>query len=249
MRSISSISTRKKKLRRRKPPLVSVVMPVHNAEEYLPQAVESILNQTFRDFELIIIDDHSGDKSWNIIKKYMRRSKRIRAFRNHKKIGLPVSVRRGVEMARGDYITKINSDDLCYKTRFEKQVKYLNKNLRTVAVGTQYLFLNEKGKKINKETFPPLFDKIYEYIYRFLPIQQPAFMIAKKRLPRNFDLYNYDADSLEDIELVYKLSKYGKVEKLPFTLLKYRINDEYSFFDTLRKIYFLFFTLRIKGAF
>ena len=238
----------KPKRLRRKPPLVSVIMPVYNSQEYIDKAVQSVLSQTFKDFELIIVDDHSADKSWNIIKRYARKSKKIKSLRNRKKIGLPISVKRALEKARGDYITKIESDDLCYKTRFEKQVRYLNKNRRTVAVGTQYLFINERGRKVNKKVSPPLFERINQYIYRFLPVQQPALMIAKKRLPRNFDFYNYDTDSLEDTELVYKLSKYGEVENLPYTLLRYRLDNDYSLLETLRKIYFLFFVSRIKES-
>ena len=244
----TNLSIKRKARRKRRLPLVSVIMPVYNSDEYLDKAIKSVLNQTFKDFELIILDDHSSDKSWDIIKRYTRRSKRIRALRNYKKLGLPISVKHGLELALGDYITKIDSDDLCYKTRFKKQVKYLNKNRRTVAVGTQYLFVNERGKKVNKKMRSSLFEKAYEYVYRFLPVQQPALMIAKKRLPRNFDFYNYGANSLEDIELVYKLSKYGKVENLPYTLLKYRLDNDYSLLSTLRKIYFLFFISRIKGA-
>ena len=244
----TNLSIKRKARRKRRLPLVSVIMPVYNSDEYLDKAIKSVLSQSFKDFELIILDDHSSDKSWDIIKRYTRRSKRIRALRNYKKLGLPISVKHGLELALGDYITKIDSDDLCYKTRFEKQVKYLNKNRRTVAVGTQYLFVNERGKKVNKKMRSSLFEKAYEYVYRFLPVQQPALMIAKKRLPRNFDFYNYGANSLEDIELVYKLSKYGKVENLPYTLLRYRLDNDYSLLSTLRKIYFLFFISRIKGA-
>ena len=245
-KEIKKLSTKPK--RKNKPPQVSVIMPVYNSQSYLDKAIKSVLSQTFRDFEFIIIDDHSSDKSWNIIKRYTRRSKKIRSFRNNKKMGLATSVKQGVTLARGDYVTKIDSDDLCYKTRFEKQVKYLNRNRRTVAVGTQYLFVNEKGKKLDKKVRPSLFEKTYERVYRFLPVQQPALMIAKKRLPREFDFYNYEAESLEDTELVYKLSKYGRVENLPYTLLRYRIDNGYSFLSMLRKIYFLLFISRIKAA-
>ncbi|MEK7557220.1 MAG: glycosyltransferase, partial [Patescibacteria group bacterium] len=90
-KEIKKLSTKPK--RKNKPPQVSVIMPVYNSQSYLDKAIKSVLSQTFRDFEFIIIDDHSSDKSWNIIKRYTRRSKKIRSFRNNKKMGLATSVK------------------------------------------------------------------------------------------------------------------------------------------------------------
>lgn len=104
---------------------ISVLLPVYNSEKYIKQAVNSILNQTFRDFELVIIDDGSGDNTAELIKEFT--DERIRYFRTEHK-GTPAALNYGVKKCRYAWIARIDADDLIVPERLEKQAEYLNEN-------------------------------------------------------------------------------------------------------------------------
>ena len=107
--------------------LVSIITPCYNAEKYLSQTVESVLSQTWQDWELLIIDDCSSDNSMNIIRDYSRRDARVRYFKTEEPSGSPTLPRNiGIENARGRYIAFLDSDDLWLPTKLEEQVNYLN---------------------------------------------------------------------------------------------------------------------------
>lgn len=107
-------------------PKVSVVMTIYNGEKYVKKAIESILQQTFKDFELIVIDDGSTDNSYNIIKGFM--DNRIHLYKNDTNRGVCYSSNRGIGLAQGEYIARFDCDDISYKTRLEKQVQFLNEH-------------------------------------------------------------------------------------------------------------------------
>ena len=107
-------------------PKVSVLMSVYNGEKYLREAVESILNQTFRDFEFIIIDDGSTDSTNEIIRSYS--DCRIRLLENEENIGLTKSLNKGIDQCRGEYIARMDGDDVSLQQRFSKQLEYLINN-------------------------------------------------------------------------------------------------------------------------
>ena len=114
-------------------PLVSVIMHVYNSSEYLIESIESILNQTFRNFELIIINDGSTDESEKIIKSYA--DKRIVFFIQENK-GLASTLNRGINQARGNWIARMDADNISYPNRLEEQLKFLINNKACVAVGS-----------------------------------------------------------------------------------------------------------------
>lgn len=107
-------------------PTVSVIMPTYNREELLPRAIDSVLSQTYKDFEFIIIDDGSTDNTLQLLKKYADKDNRIRVFRNDKNRGIAFSRERGLEVARGKYIAIMDSDDISLPNRLEKQTAYLD---------------------------------------------------------------------------------------------------------------------------
>ena len=120
-------------------PIVSVVMPVYNGEKYLAAAIESILAQTFTDFEFIIVDDCSLDSSAAIVRAYMKQDARIHFFQLEKNQGQAVARNRGIRAARGDYIAAMDSDDISLPERLGRQVEYLQAHpeIGAVGVGTQ----------------------------------------------------------------------------------------------------------------
>jgi glycosyltransferase involved in cell wall biosynthesis len=228
-------------------PLISVVMPVYNAEEYLAQAIDSILAQSYQNFEFIIVDDASTDNSWKILKEYASVHPQIKLIRNKWNEKQARAVTRAMDEAQGDFIARMDADDVSFPHRLEMQVKYLLKHPRTVAVGGQCILIDKEGNITGEKRFPMKFEDIYEYAFKFCPVQQPSLMIAKKRLPEDFEYYNHDMAPVEDAELVYKLMKYGKLENLPYYMLMYRIHGENSSLKNFKKSFFLTLISRIRA--
>ncbi|MFW6383201.1 MAG: glycosyltransferase family 2 protein, partial [Nanoarchaeota archaeon] len=142
-----------------KKPKVSVLMPAYNSQDYISDAIESILSQTYTDFEFVIIDDCSTDDTWKIIKKYAKNDKRIKAFKNVKNSGVTVSLNNGLEKCSGDYIARMDSDDVSLPKRLEKQVEVLE-NGKADVVGTNIYFIDEQGKVFGKRKYEPVTGKI-----------------------------------------------------------------------------------------
>ena len=111
-------------------PLVTVLIPVYNGEKFLAEAIDSVLNQTFSDFELLIVNDCSTDKSRNIINSYQ--DKRIRLINNEKNIGQTKSMNRGLKLAKGKYIARLDQDDVSCKDRLQLQIKYISGLSKTI---------------------------------------------------------------------------------------------------------------------
>ena len=144
-------------------PTLSVIMSVYNAEKYLSQAIESILNQSFEDFEFIIIEDCSTDNSLKIIKNYVINDKRIRIIqkaKNKKMRGFIENLNIGLSEAKGKYIARMDSDDISHPDRFEKQVLFLDSHPNVFMVGSAINFIDENGKLIRKYEALETDDKI-----------------------------------------------------------------------------------------
>jgi glycosyltransferase involved in cell wall biosynthesis len=230
-------------------PKVSVVLPVYNAVEYLELALNSILTQTFRNFEFIIVDDHSTDGSFEILMEYAKKNKKIKLFRNTKNRGVSETVKKAIRQCRGEYIARMDADDVSLPTRLEKQLKYLEQNKDTVALGGQCLTIDSENRITGNKTFPNSFEEIYKYIFHFIPVQQPTLMIARNRLPKRFVYYVDGMNTAEEVELFFKLFNYGKVENLPDTLLLYRIHDKNTSMKNVKETFLLTLIARIKAIF
>ena len=143
---------RSKTFKEMKKPKVTVLMSVYNGEKYLREAVDSILAQTFKDFEFIIINDGSTDKTAEILKSY--KDARIKIVNNDKNIGLTKSLNKGLKMARGKYIARQDADDISFPKRLETQVRYLEEHKSIIAVGTCINRIDDYGETIGSFIFP-----------------------------------------------------------------------------------------------
>ena len=130
-----------------KNPKVTVLMSVYNGEKYLNEAIDSILGQTFKDFEFLIVNDGSTDKTGEILESY--NDPRIKAINNKKNIGLTKSLNKGLKISKGEYIARMDADDVSMPERLEKELEFLEQNRNVGLVGTDYLFINEKGKVVH----------------------------------------------------------------------------------------------------
>jgi glycosyltransferase involved in cell wall biosynthesis len=200
---------------------ISVIMPVYNAEKYLKQAIESILNQTYQHFEFIIINDGSNDNSKNIINSF--NDERIRIFNNDENIGIVETLNKGIKLSIGKYIARMDADDISLPDRLEKQIFFMEKNQEVGLCSGNVISIDKNGDIISKEwwrenTMPIEWLLIWEN-----PIAHPTTMIRKKTLIEN-DLY-YDKKSLhsEDYDLWCRIALCSKIIRLKDVLIYYRV--------------------------
>ncbi len=197
-------------------------MSVYNSEKYLEEAIDSILNQTYSNIEFIIINDGSTDKSLKIIQEYMLKDKRIVLISRENK-GLPYSLNEGIEIAKGDYIARMDADDISLPTRFEEQVTFMKKNLDIGICGT---WAEIFGETINNRLLrhPKNHDELKTRLLFSVCFAHPTVMIRKNVLELNNLKYNISYMNAQDYELWNKLSQVTKMENIQKVLLKYRIS-------------------------
>jgi glycosyltransferase involved in cell wall biosynthesis len=218
-------------------PLVSVVMPVRNAGNFLLEAIESILNQTYTNLELIVVNDASNDNTAKILSSF--KDKRMKVFKNKRRFGVTKSANLAIGKARGEYIARMDGDDIADLERIEKQVNFLNKNKNVVAVGGQCELIDSDGIKIGEKRFPFENDEIRKMIFSSVPLQQPTLMVNTNLLPKDFVWYDENYSSAEELELLFKLFKFGQIMNLRGYLLKYRIHSGNTSLKDPKKTFFL----------
>lgn len=184
-------------------PTISVILPAYNAARFLAEAIESILNQTFKDFELILINDGSHDQTKDIMLSYKEKDARIVILDNDGNRGLSYSFNHGIEMARGKYIARMDADDVSLPNRFRKQVSYLERHPKISILGSSMIQINEKGDKmftLNREPSHALikFSSLFS-----TPIYHPTIMAKAEILKSNH--YNEGLSNSEDYELWSRL--------------------------------------------
>jgi len=198
-------------------PLVSVIMPVFNAEQFLGQAVESILRQTCDDFELIAIDDGSKDHSLEILKKYASADRRIKIIsREHR--GLVASLNQGVESARGQWIARMDADDIALPQRFERQLQWLEKTGADIC-GSWVKLFGTADRRVIKQ--PQTDEAIKMKMIFCAPLTHPAVMM-KTEMVRQLR-YDQNWEKCEDYDLWERATREGRrMINVPEILLLYR---------------------------
>jgi glycosyltransferase involved in cell wall biosynthesis len=205
-----------------KSPVVSVLLPVYNAEKYIAAAIESVLRQTFKDFEFIIIDDCSSDRSWEIVKKYSKQDKRIVALRNEHNLKGCNTLNKGLKLVRGKYVARVDHDDWSYQDRLEKQFKFMESHSDVGIVGGVMEIINETGKVIGKRKYNLSDREIRRKFFWYSPFSHPLVMIRKSVLDK-VGYYNPAFAPADDYELYFRIGKESKFANLPDVLLKYRV--------------------------
>lgn len=203
-------------------------MAVYNAEKYLKEAIESILNQTYEDFEFIIINDCSIDSSYKILKKYSENDKRIRLINNNENLGLTKNLNNALKISKGKYIARMDADDISELNRFEEQIKFLEKNIGVDIVGTFSNDINEDGNITGERKNPVTHDEILSLLPKVNPIAHPTVMMRKKSIEK-INGYNEEFKKCQDYELWFRAISNGlKCYNIPKFLFKYRMNDNYA---------------------
>lgn len=215
--------------------LVSVVLPVYNAALYLSEAIQSILNQTYSNFELIIIDDASTDNSWIIITQFAQQDKRIRTFRNERNLKLSKTLNLGIEHASGIYIARMDADDISLPDRLEKQVAYMNMHPEVGISGGSMEIMRATGDVFAKRTYHLNDQDIRSHIFRYSPYSHPL-IIMRKTILNKVGGYRDEYNPAEDYELYFRIGAVSKFGNLSDTLLKYRVVDKSMTTGSTRKM-------------
>lgn len=204
-------------------PKVSVVMPVYKGDVYLSEAVESILNQTFPDFEFIIICDDPTDTTRQVLDKYQQSDSRIKIY-YQKREGLINSLNRGFSLARGEYIARMDADDVSLPERFAKQVQYLEKHPEIGIVGSFCWLIDENGHQYGILRVPINDLEIRWTSLLGSPFAHPVVMIRRDIIMQYNLFYDDEWKFVEDYELWIRMLEYTHGVNFIDPLLKYRVH-------------------------
>lgn len=206
-------------------PLVSVLLPVYNAQDTVVEAIQSILAQTYTHFELVVINDGSTDATRERILSV--RDDRIRYYENEGNQGLVYTLNRGIDLCRGKYIARMDADDISLPTRFEKQVEVMEKSPNIIVCGTEVSLFGD----------PEIVKKVPDRAYRFISadeyqknlvlesgIAHPSVMMRKSILDEYHLYYDADYPYAEDYKFWIDLVSYGDFYIIPERLLRYRLS-------------------------
>ena|GEM_PF-6142462 len=209
------------------PPLISVVMPVFNGAKYLSDSIQSILGQSFSNFELIIVDDGSTDDSFDVALKW--KDDRIRIFPSQQRRGVAAALNTGIRVARGEFIARMDCDDIAHSTRLAEQLKYLSAHADVGALGTWAQILQIDGTLGHFLKQQADSARISALIWRQCPLLHPTVMFRREL----FDAFAYDEEAIaEDYDLWYRMVRAGvKLANIRRVLLKYRVHPRQVTFE------------------
>jgi glycosyltransferase involved in cell wall biosynthesis len=206
-------------------PVISIILPAYNCMQFISQTVESLLMQTFTDFELLIINDGSTDKTEEIIQS--QTDERILYVKNKVNSGLVYSLNKGIELAQGKYIARIDADDLCEPHRLQKQYEWLEQRPGTAVVGSLISFMDINGKlngnwALDKKTADS--KSIRNTMPKENCVAHPSVMM-RTNIAKAYQYASYQQHT-EDYDLWLRLLGDGHViEKVPEVLLRYRVHQ------------------------
>ena len=202
-------------------PRISVILPVYNGSAYLAEAMGSVLNQTFRDFELIVLDDASTDGSASVAEQF--NDPRVRVIRQEANRRLPATLNHGLDLARGEWVARMDADDICHPFRFEKQIRWMERKPEIGICGTWVrLFGGAVGMT---QEYPVSPDSVEAFRYFHCPFAHPTVMIRRNLLEEFGLRYDPSAKAVEDFDLWNRLLVHTRGANIPENLLHYRLHE------------------------
>lgn len=204
-----------------KQPLVSVIIPAYNCEDYIHDAVKSIMDQTYRNLEIIVVDDASTDKTGGIVKRLQSEDARIKIITNQVNLKLVGGLNKAIEASKGEYIARMDADDYKHPDAIEKQVNYLLDNPDTVVVGGAINVCDEHMNVLNHRSYPATDSEIRNRMFRYNPFAHPAVMINRALIGDE----RYELAWAEDYDMWFRLGKKGKLANIPSTVLNLRTHS------------------------
>ena len=197
---------------------ISVVMPAYNSEKYIGEAIESIINQTFADWELFVLNDSPDNKELeNIVKEYAKKDKRVKYIKNPKNIGIPKSRNKLLSLCQGEFIACMDSDDISLPTRFEKQIKYMDEHPECGVLGTWFQCFGNSDAQVRHPEHIKILNILHDQ-----HVGNPTVLIRKSVMDKYDFTYNETYDCAQDFELWSRMIFVTEIHNLPEILLKYR---------------------------
>lgn len=210
-------------------PKVSIIMPCYNSEKYIEKAIQSVLEQTYRNFELIIIDDDSTDKTWEIIEQYAKKDFRVICTKkDENEKGISKSMNKGIEMARGKYITRMDSDDIIIPEKILRQVQFLDENEEYGICSVNIAMMDNLGNVYNENVYP---EQKVPSEWTFLwtnPVPNAPCMYRTSIIKGNNITFS-NLRTAEDYDFLEKLITKTKVYMINLPLYYYRYNEKSTY--------------------
>lgn len=200
---------------------VSIILPVYNGAKCVSNSIDSVLAQTYKDFELIVVNDCSTDNTWDILQEYATKDSRVKAFTNEVNKKLPRTLNAGFEHATGEYLTWTSDDNMYEPNAIEEMVKFLDENPDCGMVYTDMTIINEMGEEIKEEFKPAAPPKDL----RLRSVCGACFMYRAK-IAKQVGEYNPDLFLAEDYEYWIRISEASKIMPLHKNLYRYRYQPE-----------------------
>lgn len=200
---------------------VSILLPVHNGAPFLEHALSSILSQTLKNLELIAVDDGSSDESSEILKRFADKDRRIRILTQSNQ-GIVAALNNGLELANGEYVARMDADDVCLPDRLRRQAKFLDQNRQVGVVGGSIRYIDS----YRVARYPTHNDAIRCRLLFHSAFAHPATMARRSVLNAESPLYQSDYKHAEDYDLWERLSHRTEMANLEEVVLEYRLHDQ-----------------------
>ncbi len=206
-------------------PFVTVFTPNYNKSKYLQETVESVLQQTYTNFEYIIVDDCSTDESWDIISSYAFKDERIRAYRNDENLKIVKTRNKGFQFSSKEakYYAILDSDDVSVPERLEKQVAFLEENPQYGLIGSDTIVIDEESKEIGYRKYASSDLEIRKVITRLNPIAQSSVLIRKQAI-QEVGYYDEQWNVCQDYDYWLRIGIDWKLKNFDNPLIKYRLS-------------------------
>jgi glycosyltransferase involved in cell wall biosynthesis len=207
--------------------MLSIVMPVYNGEKTVGRAIKSILNQSYNNFEFIIIDDCSQDQTLKILHDYQEKDQRIKILKNKTNLGIAASLNKGIIESKGEWIVRMDDDDISLPDRLKKQMDFLKNNPDVDIFGGKCIFQDINGNEIKSYSpnYPPVTTKeIEKLFYHTCPLMHNTIFMNKQKII-DIGLYNKDFSGAEDYELWVRGWKNGlSIKNMNEYLVRFTVN-------------------------
>jgi glycosyltransferase involved in cell wall biosynthesis len=225
---------------------VSVITPAYNAEKHIGAAIESILKQTFRDFEYIILDDNSTDSTLAVIEQYAATDARIVVVKNERNLGIAGNRNKGVSLATGRYIVWQDADDISVPDRIEKQFRFMEAHPETGLLGGFLQFFNDSGMQSIRK-YAATDRELRKKIFLYSPVAQPSAMVRKEALDKA-GAYDLRYPPAEDLDMSFRIGMHYEFANLQEPMILYREHSASATATRLKKIELSTLEIRRKYA-
>lgn len=214
--------------------LVSIILPAHNAEKHIVDCLNSITQQTYLNWELIIINDGSLDQTAKIIESFLSKDTRITCVTNDNNMGLVYCLNLGIKLSKGKYVARMDSDDIMMPDRLELQVNFMETNPQVGVLGGSAILIDEAGNDIGKRVFPYSDKSIKQNLDRINPLLHPTIIFRKTIFEICY--YRDKYPRAEDYDLWFRLKSYTEFANLQEFIIKYRIHPGQVSLEYLKKM-------------